>query len=82
MPIQTPSVLVILSGKSSSLKMKILVFTKTYTLDGIVYVKDQPVAVRDTVADTLIAAGAAVEAPTRTSFTDHCTNAATQGKCV
>lgn len=78
MPLAPP----ISSGKSSSLKMKIIVFLKTHTIDGVTYVKDQPVAFRDTVANALIASGTAVESTTITCFTDHCTNAATRGVLI
>ena len=62
--------------------MKTVVFTKTHTIDSVTYVKDQPVAFRDDVANALIASGVAIEASARTCFTDHCTNAATKGVLV
>jgi hypothetical protein len=69
-------------GKSYSLKMKIIVFLKTHTIDGVTYVKDQPVAFREAVANALISGGIAIESLTITCFTDHCTNAATKGVLV
>lgn len=59
--------------------MKTIIFTKTYTIDDITYVENQPVAFRDDVANALIAAEVAIDGSSRTCFTDHCTNAATRG---
>jgi hypothetical protein len=79
MQIRTPLAPATSSGKFSSRKMKTVIFTKTHTIDGITYVKDQPVAFRDDAANALIAAGTAIDGSARTCFTDHCTNAATRG---